>query len=520
LEAVRASIKSLSAREREEVDLIDAKIDVRAGSRDNPEPLLKAKRKLEKFLRTARTPALRSEARGWVAHIHYLLEHQTEAGKIYLDELRRRDSNLSRQTLLNSLRMTYGYDGGEQLLEHLESYFDTPEHAAFAISLVTNPKWNRYRERLPNRNEEQVVEESPPYERISGLLTKHRGLFVTTRGADVLAELGMRTALRAADPKAAIAIAAAVPATAEVRKSPDFLWMLGAARFLSRDYVGAEEPLVTLHKSRAASESQRAAAAYGLCGVYFKTGNWVEQVRMALWLRSADEKGAWATGTAGLITDMSVYWAASGFDLGMLLDAEVPVEALRDFLDKYPAVGRVDLVQYSLAVRLAREEQYAESAALYTKVRASARAARMRQLAALKEAAERNDSPLEDRLMAKFRMAELLAAHSTGVYFNDKLWSGLQRYALFADQESRLTRIERERLRAAERHLKDQQEEYWRAYLLLREVVDESGQTALGRRAAQLAVRCLRRISTDRFGREKEIAAADVELTRWLRSSG
>jgi hypothetical protein len=106
------------------------------------------------------------------------------------------------------------------------------------------------------------------------------------------------------------------------------------------------------------------------------------------------------------------------------------------------------------------------------------------------------------------------------VYFNDKLWSGLQRYALFADQESRLTRIERERLRAAERHLKDQQEEYWRAYLLLREVVDESGQTALGRRAAQLAVPCLRRISTDRFGREKDIAAADVELTRWLRSSG
>jgi hypothetical protein len=50
--------------------------------------------------------------------------------------LGRQDSNLSRDTLLDSLRMTYGYDGGPLLLEELEQYFDTPEHAAFAIQLA------------------------------------------------------------------------------------------------------------------------------------------------------------------------------------------------------------------------------------------------------------------------------------------------------------------------------------------------------------------------------------------------
>jgi hypothetical protein len=126
---------------------------------------------------------------------------------------------------------------------------------------------------------------------------------------------------------------------------------------------------------------------------------------------------------------------------------------------------------------------------------------------------------LESRLSAKYKLAGLLAAHSTGVYFNDKLWSRLQRYAMYAEKESRMSRLERERLIAAERQLKDQQEEYWRAYLLLRDVMRESGRTALGRRAAELSLRCLRRINTERFGREKEILAADIELTRWLRGA-
>ena len=60
---------------------------------------------------------------GWLAHIYYLLGDQTAAGEIYLDELNRNGSNLSRETLLNSLRMTYDYDG-QNLLDHLDEYFD------------------------------------------------------------------------------------------------------------------------------------------------------------------------------------------------------------------------------------------------------------------------------------------------------------------------------------------------------------------------------------------------------------
>src|SRR5579862_6379034 len=126
LAAARAD-QSLTAREREEVDLLDAKIDMRIGELDDDSDdlLISAEKKLRVFARSARTPEFRSEARGWQAHIHYLLGEQTEAGKIYLDELNRNGSNLSRETLLNSLHMTYGYDGGGELLTHLGEYFDT-----------------------------------------------------------------------------------------------------------------------------------------------------------------------------------------------------------------------------------------------------------------------------------------------------------------------------------------------------------------------------------------------------------
>src|SRR5579863_7197320 len=143
LAAARAD-HSLTSREREEIDLLDAKLDMRSGEPDGGDQLLRsAEKKLQRFLRSARTPEFRSEARGWLAHIHYLLGEQAAAGKIYLDELNRNGSNLSRETLLNSLSMTYGYDGGTELRAHLDEYFDTPEHAAFAVQMITNPRWQR-----------------------------------------------------------------------------------------------------------------------------------------------------------------------------------------------------------------------------------------------------------------------------------------------------------------------------------------------------------------------------------------
>ena len=477
---------SLTPREQEEASLIDAKIDIRSEAWDS------AKTKLIAFLGKAKTPEYLSEARGWLAHVHYRAGDQTAAGKIYLDELSRRDSNLSRETLVTSLRLTYGYDGGPKLLAHLEEYFDTPEHAAFAIQLVTNPRWDRWGAR---DRPEPVVTPLPPYERIKTLFEKHGRLFQSENGANTLALLAMRTALRAGDPPAALRIAAKVPAKATVRAEPDFLWMLASAHYLSRNYAAAERPLLQMFRS-----DNRAAAAYGLCGVYQKTGNWVEQIRFALWLSETARAGNMYLSYPSMIEDQSVYWAVSGWDLNLLLDHEAPVEALRAF-------PGVPLVKYSLAVRLARENQYEEAAQLYKSIGVSHRAARMEKLAVLYREA--------NSLEAKFKLAEYIAANPERLYFNAQLWFGLQSYAMYAAKDGRLNGAERKRLTAGERKLKDDQEELWRAYLILREIVRDAGPTDIGRRAAQLAIQCVRRIS-DRFEREVEIRAADIELSRFL----
>src|SRR5581483_11719599 len=233
---------SLSARDREEVELIAAKIDMRFGEADRsgdpgtPELLLLAKKRFEDFLRTAQTPEFLSETRGWLAHIYFRLGDQTSAGKIYLDELNKNGSNLSSETLLNSLQMTYGYDGGPELTAHLDEYFDTAEHAAFAIELVTNPHWGGFEFTYePGGNSAPNAAET--YQRIKQLLEKHESLLRSEVGANSLALLAMRTALRFGDPATAAKTAEMVPSASRVRTEPDFNWMLASARFLSRDYA-------------------------------------------------------------------------------------------------------------------------------------------------------------------------------------------------------------------------------------------------------------------------------------------
>jgi hypothetical protein len=314
----------------------------------------------------------------------------------------------------------------------------------------------------------------------------------------------MRTALRAGDPPAALRIAAKVPAGAAVRADPDFLWMLAASHFLSRNYAAAERPLLQMFRTSKPTGSNKAAAAYGLCGVYQKTGNRLEQLRFALWLNEAVQTRGMELSYPSLIEDQSVYWAVSGWDLGLLLDHEAPIEALRSF-------AGVPLVKYSLAVRLARENQYEEAAQLYKAIGVHHRAARMERLALLYR-----DAP--HSLEAKFKLAEYIAANPERLYFNAQIWSGLQTYAMYAETDSRLTGAERRNLTGGERKLKDDQEELWRAYLILREIVNEAGPSELGQRAGRLAVQCVRRISS-RFGREAEIRAADIELSRFLRRS-
>ena len=485
LAAARAD-RSLTQRDREEVELIDAKLDMRYGSPEEPKLLLRAQGKLEQFLMTAKTPEWVSEARGWLAHIHHVMGEQTEAGKIYLDELNRDGSNLSRETLLNSLKMNYGYMGDQELLDHLEEYFDTAEHAAFAIQLVTNPRWEKNGTATDRRE---------IYVRVNGLLQKHGGIL----RSPTLAVLTMRVALSMGDPAQALKIAARVGDS----RDPDYLWMLGSAHFASRDYAGAEAPLLRLFE--VAKDDRKAAAAYGLCGVYQKLGRPVEQLRFAMWL-SAQSSDHWNPFPDTY--DYSVYWAASGFDLDLLLDAEAPTEALVQFVERYPEAKNLRLVKYALAVRYARENRYAEAADIYEAIGEKRRAPRMRELAVLWA-----DQTPE----GKFKIAEYLGKHRDGIYFNNSLWYGYQGYALVAASDSRLTREERDSYVAGERKLRDDQEELWRAHLILREVMDEVGHTELGIQAAKLAQRDLRKLS-ERFGRLDEIRAADIQVTRWLRA--
>jgi hypothetical protein len=498
---------TLGASDREELDLIDAKIEMRAGEPDDREQLGRAKTKLQAFLRRTRNPAFASEARGWLARVNYLSGDQAAAGKIYLDELNRRGSNLSRETLLNSLHIVYRYDGGPQLRAQLDRYFDTPEHAAFAIELATNPHWNRYDPQT------EAARETPSlYPRIRKLLEQHHALL----SSGTLALLAMRTALRAGDPAGARKIADEVPENAPIRSDPDFNWMAGAAAYLSHDYAAAEAPLLALFRSPKAARDQKAAAAYGLCGVYWKTGNVTERIRYALWLHTFDRKEQLGLSSGGEINDYSVYWNCSGWDLGMLLDAEAPIETLKQFVVSNPKLDDIRLIQYAMAVRLTREDRYEDAASIYQEIHAIVRAPRTRRLATLYSGVNRRGLTDTDIWEAKVRLAQFLSENENRIYYNDTLWSGFQRHAFQASERGDTTQEERESLATLERKLKDEQEEYWRAHLILRDVVREAGRSKIGMRAAALEVACLRRIDTDRFGRKEEIREADLEISRWL----
>jgi hypothetical protein len=504
LAATRAD-RSLSAREHEEAELIAAKFAMRDAERGHERGddarLRPGLAQMEAFLTTAKVPEFQSEARGWVAHIHYLLGNLTVAGKLYLDELNRPDSNLSRDTILNSIGFIYGSNGGRELPEHLDQYFDTAEHAAFAIQTVTNSgyEYDAFDPQPPR------PEDPTPFRRILELLRTHRSLFAAESGAKALTLLTMRTALRMGDPSAVLETASMVPANSPIRREPDFLWLQGSSYFLTRQYSAAERPLLRLVNSSFATVDQRSNAATGLIGVYGKLKNPVEQVRFAHW---RTEQGAAAR-------QIAPYWFFPDDDIDLLLDVEVPDEALETFLTKYPRSAGVTLVRYSLAVRRARENRYQEAAELYRSVQVNHRAARMDKLAALYSEVTRGGVQPAGLAPAKFALAEYLAANPERLYFNDRLWFGLQTYML--GKYDGLTRAERDALITKERKLRDDQEERWRAYQLLEEVVRDAPDLELRRRAATLAIATLRRINTQRFGRADEIHAADIRLSIWLK---
>ena len=528
--AVAAVLKhpALTEEQREEILLVDAKIDLREGEAGSPEALKKALDKLLAFSGSARNPAFTSEARGWLARAYYLQKNYAAAAKIYLDELSLKSSNHSKESLITSLRILFPYNGSSRrLADHLDEYFDTPSHALFVVNLVTNPV---------HYDEQEREAMAGIGQKVLATLQRHRTLFKSGAESGALAMASMRASLYMGNPAGALKYATLVPKDSPTSKDPEFCWMVACSHFLRREFAEAERPLVTVLQSKNATQVMKKAAAQGLMGVYQKTGKPVEQLHAAFLSSSiADDEAE------GEMT-LDLYWSritpASGWvlDLPYLLDFQLSEKNLQDYLRRYPraivTTGRprrsdTELVKYALAVRAARREDYETAAQLYKEIEARPRAARMRALAAIYAKTQASSLTDSQRLKAIYDYAIFLADHPVQVFFNDSLWHGFQTTVFIepnrpyetelAQRGSGLTRSEREQLRLRERQVRDEQEERWRAYKILSGVAQKAGATDLGRRAARRSLTCLSMINTDRFGREEEIRAAMEDMQKWLR---
>ena len=137
----------------------------------------------------------------------------------------------------------------------------------------------------------------------------------------------------------------------------------------------------------------------------------------------------------------------------------------------------------------------------------------MRDAAKLYEETKTPGIAADRRLKAMFDYADFLSNNENGILFNDTLWHGFQNGVLSGaasqsddpDRDAQLVR-----------RLRDDQEEYWRAYQILNRVVAQAGPTPLGKQAAARAIYCLRKIREDRFGRVQDISRADLRLSSWL----
>jgi hypothetical protein len=540
-----ASEEAATESEKEELALLDAKITLRRGEAvetGDGALLQEAQAMLRTFLENARIPSWRSEARGWLARAHYLLEEYSQAAKIYLDELERDDSVYSRDTLVTSLRIIFPYNGSsKRLADHLEEYFDTPGHALFVVTIVTNPVYNDAQERK---------EMAAVAQKTMDALLKHRELFNTGPLSDQLALALMRASIYRGDTAAALSYSQLINKTSQVAESPEFNWMVASSRFLRKEYREAEAPLSRIINSNNSTARDRNAASQGLIGVYQKTGQRVEQLHAAFLYekyaaREEDENAEDVS--AGEPYVGFNYWPLGGwlFDLPYLLDVQLTDVELLQYLDRYGNESRsinlnlqrkrtaYEAVRYALAVRYARQEKYLQAAKIYEEINARPRAKRMREVARLHADALSTSNPPQKRLEALFAYASFLESNSTRIFFNDMLWGGFQtwsfikpyaeevldRFSYNSGGGQGLTCKERELFVKLEREIRDDQEERWRAYGILNDLVEKTGHTDLGRRAAVKALRCLQLINSDRFGRQEEIAAAQRRLIKWLKEN-
>ena len=547
--AIKAALAgTLTAEEREELLLVDVKSDMREGEAGNDLLLRQAKGKFLDFVQHAAITSRRSEARGWLARVHYLLGEYAPAAKIYLDEMSSAESMFSQESLVNSLRMLYPYNGSSvRLADHLEEYFDTPGHALFVVNIVTNPIYYDKIERAAMAGIAQST---------IAALKKHPELFTPGPESEALALALMRAALYMGDPQSALAYAKLVPEGSATSTRPDFNWMTASCYFLQRRYQEAEAPLLTMLHFGQATNRDRNAAAQGLVGVYQKLGRRLDQLHAAFLSESEAQKVSFETlpgdSHSGDRFDygFQYYWPAGGWclDLSYLLDIQLTDEELLGYLKRYAKPARAillqngkrrrtayEMVEYALAVRYAREERFQEAADILTRLQSWPRAKRMQEIALLHAATVEPGLSPQDSLQAQYAYAAFLESHGTRIFFNDMLWKGYQTWTFLGKGVNRfygglempvgsdaqgLTREERVSFLERERKIKDAQEERWRAYQILVGIVDQAGATTLGRQAAEKAFRCLVLISPERFGRVDEIAKAKTRLANWLVQHG
>lgn len=527
VECAAAEKLSLIGKEREELALIDAKLDMRMAEGDagaNKALLQKARGKLEAFLRTAGDPAFKSEARGWLGRVNYLLGDYAAAVKIYLDEMQRQDSIFDKKSLSDSLHTIFPYNGSSaRLADHLDEYFDTPEHALFVVYIVTNPVYERDEERAGMAKvAQQTIQQ----------LQTHSSLFDGSKQSDALVLALMRVSIYGGDTSAALTYSRKLSSASPTAATPEFNWMVAACHFLQREYAQAEAPLLRIVRSKQTGFREMRSATRALVGVYQKLGRPVDQLHAAFLYETINwpdrPEVPWPERCIPELAERE--WL---MDLPYLLDIQLTDDELREYLARYGKEAKqvkytgskrkrtaFETVKYALAVRLARDEKYGEAATIYERLAARPRAVRMRVLADLYAKTTYAGLSREEHQKALYDYASFLEAHSVQVFFNDMVWDGFQTFSFIDGEYSSalygLTGEEMDRFRALERRVQDRQEERWRAYIILRSLLRETGHTELGKQAAIKAIRCLDMIHTSRFGRVEEINQGREELLTWL----
>jgi len=516
--------------DRNELELLRCKIGLRAARPDDAAALASTQSCFESYLRQPRPLRLASEARGWLARTYFLQRKRAAAAKMYLDELANTNSNIRRQRLLTSLEMLYP-DSDDRRLEKmkndLDQYFDTPSHALFIADRVTNCG--------PGQNPQPDV-----YMNLLKLLEGHKDLFRQGTASDALALELMRGTIRAGIPAKTLEYAAAVPPDSPARNNPEYNWLSGAANFQLKNYEEAESALIRVVESPSADIRQKRFAENGLVGVYERTQQRVKELHVAF---QAAIPVSYGSEPQALLEDLAGSrldgWS---LDVAYLVDLELTDEELETYLMTYPASNfaildtpysgprpAADFVRYALAVRHARREEFAEAAQVYRALNVTNRAKRMADAANLFAATQEAAATPEQRQQALYDYADFLSKNAERVFFNDWVWHQVQTWAFMPDVEGprigffaefdyrALSPDEAATHRNGERQLRDDQEEYWRAYQIFNQVVEQAGHTELGRKAATRALFCLRRISPERFDRRKEIRSADIRLSNWLK---